>query len=815
MLHASGDVSIDDDKNNIVDDELHKGSGHNVVSPDNGSSRTHSSGFSFNLCYIVDSLPSICGKPSQLSPFRKASPVAVVVEDDEYDEGVEVAQKNDGSNLIHHGGVDPMNVESYITVHLPKPIGIRFEENNSKSGVFVADIDNTAANESIRRGYQLIAVGEKRVSGLGFDEAVMKPIVDKVEAEVTLVFFTGSAEELYHPSSGATEEWLDNFVAVNAKQQNMTNVENVNFGEEFLANTSCDVCDDDVTNEVLEESNEDVQGGIVEQPETTEYGELDVERSLAFDELNPVGGFDIIHDETNYDFFAKVPDLSTSSLFDWTPKKNRMPDVDSVTGLFEVEKENALVNETNPWRLPDFSAIESSEDDALGFSTPTRAAVEESSVSVEANDDAFVKVGESNDGNGASMIESALGGGQKDNAVMKNFSVDQCTYIEKEGNSVLPHSDASYTPSSGFVLRKNIELPEISEDEVLIRVDASTISTRDCLERLRRENKEKLKDESWVPGHEIVGRVVKAGVKAKFLLNRRVASLLPYGGGCARYVCSHAKDLISLPETADSIEMVALLSTYMAAYQCLECIKRNNDLDPVGPSLNIAVYESESIQEENPSPTEIGAQKRSPLSGSCVLITGAGSPVGLALIDIARHAGAIVYALSHSSYEQAIREIGVKEWYPLFRKNEWKAEWKGKMDVIIDTIGDYDNYTSFYEVTAPRGRFVRVNTTSCEKKYVPILTGIQGERDKVFSLLKDYKGSRINNMAIDYNVFHSFNDDQELFTEDLAYLYHLLQIGKIEPKVFSRVGFDELEEEWKKVMGGGANGVVVVSPWKE
>jgi hypothetical protein len=98
---------------------------------------------------------------------------------------------------------------------------------------------------------------------------------------------------------------------------------------------------------------------------------------------------------------------------------------------------------------------------------------------------------------------------------------------------------------------------------------------------------------------------------------------------------------------------------------------------------------------------------------------------------------------------------------------------------------------------------------------VPILTGIQGERDKVFSLLKDYKGSRINNMAIDYNVFHSFNDDQELFTEDLAYLYHLLQIGKIEPKVFSRVGFDELEEEWKKVMGGGANGVVVVSPWKE
>jgi len=426
-----------------------------------------------------------------------------------------------------------------------------------------------------------------------------------------------------------------------------------------------------------------------------------------------------------------------------------------------------------------------------------------------------VNVGEANDGNVASKIESALVGGQNNEGETDDLSVNQCAYVEIAGNCMLPHFDASYSPRSGFVLRKHGELPEISEDEVLIRVDATTISTRDCLERIRRDKNKNLKDESWVPGHEIVGRVVRAGVKAKFLLDRRVASLLHFGGGSARYVSIHAKDLISLPETADSIEMVALLSSYMAAYQCLEYIKSENSLDPVDPTLNTAVSEDESKQEESPSPTEVAGQKRSPLSGSCVLITGAGSPVGLALIDIARHAGAIVYAVSHSSYEKAIREMGVKEWYPLFRKNEWKTEWKGKMDIIVDTIGDYDNYTSFYEVTAPRGRFVRLNTTSCEKKYVPIQTGIQGGQEKVFSVLKDYKGSRINNMAIDYNVFHSFNDDQELFTEDLAYLYHLLQIGKIEPKIFSRVGFDELQEEWEKVMGGGANGVVVVSPWKD
>ena len=779
----------DKNNNNMVvvddDDTLFHHSGQNVVSPDNDGSRSHS-GYGFNFCHIMDSLPSICGNsPEELSLVRKTTPLAAIMRK-------AAIVENEASTS---GPVDPMNDESYITVHLPKPIGIRFEENNSNNygGVFVADIASqfsAAADGSIRRGYQLIAVGEKRVSGLNFDEAVMKPIVDKVEAEVTLVFFTGSAECLYHPSSGATEEWLDSFVAMIVRKQLMKNVEIKDDDDsviEIVANTTTD----DVTNEV----ERDFQAGIVEEAERTE---LDLAHSPACD----------FHDESNYDFFSNVPDLNTTPLFDWTPKKNRIPDVKPVKDLCEAEKENSVVNETNPWRLPDYLAIESSQDDTQEFSSPTQAAEEASLISVEANVDESLNVDESF----ASKIESALEGGQNGEEETDVVPAEQCedgeaAYVENNGNCALPHADASYSPCSGFTLRKYGELHGVSEDKVLIRVEATTISTRDCLERIRRDNNEKLKDESWVPGHEIVGRVVRAGIKAKFLLDKRVASLLSHGGGSARYVCIHATDLIAVPETADSNEMVALLSTYMPAYQCLEYIKSENDIDPVRPSSK-----DDSKPDESPSPIEVAGKKRSPLSGSCVLITGAGSPVGLALIDIAKNAGATVHAVSHSSYEQAIREMGVNEWYPLFRKNQWKSEWKGKMNLIVDTVGDYDLYKSFYEVMTSDGRFVRMNTTSCEKKYVPILAG---EQDKGFSVLKDYKGSRINNMAIDYNVFKSFNDDQELFTEDLAYLYHLLQIGKIEPKVFSRVGFDELQEEWEKVLAGGASGVVVVSPWND
>mmetsp|Transcript_21174 Transcript_21174/g.33265 ORF Transcript_21174/g.33265 Transcript_21174/m.33265 type:complete len:508 (+) Transcript_21174:166-1689(+) len=361
----------------------------------------------------------------------------------------------------------------------------------------------------------------------------------------------------------------------------------------------------------------------------------------------------------------------------------------------------------------------------------------------------------------------------------------------------LRHGDASYTPASGFALRKYTK-PEISADEVLIKVYATTISTRDCLERIRRGNDESLSYDAWVPGHEIVGRVEQAGSNTEHMLNRRVAALLSHGGGCSRYVRVHSKDLIDLPEidfSASSQDMVHLLSTYMPAYQCLERALLDIDQSFCG-ATDLMCFDSDDF-----SP-------RGPLSGSCVLINGAGSPVGLAFVELAKKAGATVYALSHSSHKQTIHELGVKEWYPLFRKQEWKTEWSGRMDVIVDTVGDYGNYQNFYEVMASGGRFVRINTTSCEKKFVPM-----GEyTEDYFSVWEDLKGSSVHRMAIDYDIFDCYRKGKMAFTNDLIYLYSLFRSGRILPRVFSSTSLDKLGEEWQKVMGGGATGIVIVSP---
>ena len=108
-----------------------------------------------------------------------------------------------------------MDEKNYVTVSLPKPMGIVFEENDSEfGGIFVLEISEGSAAETegtIRPGDQLVAVGTSKVSGLAFEEA-LGTIIDSQEEKTKLVFFRGPSKFLYGPA-GASAEWLDEFVA--------------------------------------------------------------------------------------------------------------------------------------------------------------------------------------------------------------------------------------------------------------------------------------------------------------------------------------------------------------------------------------------------------------------------------------------------------------------------------------------------------------------------------------------------------------------------------------------------------------------------
>lgn len=111
--------------------------------------------------------------------------------------------------------VDSMDAANYVSAQLPKPMGIVFEENDEEfGGIFVLSLSEDGAAEkegSIKPGDQLVAVNDKKVAGLTFDEA-LGCIIEASTEKTKLTFFRGNEKQLYGPT-GASKEWLDEYIA--------------------------------------------------------------------------------------------------------------------------------------------------------------------------------------------------------------------------------------------------------------------------------------------------------------------------------------------------------------------------------------------------------------------------------------------------------------------------------------------------------------------------------------------------------------------------------------------------------------------------
>jgi hypothetical protein len=111
--------------------------------------------------------------------------------------------------------VDAMDETNYVAVELPKPMGIVFEENDSEyGGIFVQSLKEggiAAQNAVLQEGDQLIAVNDKKVCGMAFDDAL--GAIVEAEGETTkLILFRGNAKQFYGPT-GASKAWVDEFIA--------------------------------------------------------------------------------------------------------------------------------------------------------------------------------------------------------------------------------------------------------------------------------------------------------------------------------------------------------------------------------------------------------------------------------------------------------------------------------------------------------------------------------------------------------------------------------------------------------------------------
>lgn len=109
-----------------------------------------------------------------------------------------------------------MDAVNYVTVELTKPMGIVFEENDAEfGGIFVHSMkeDGVAVTDGrVQVGDQLVGVATGKVAGIPFDDA-LGSILESESDQVRLVFFRGTAEQLYGPT-GASQAWLDDFIGV-------------------------------------------------------------------------------------------------------------------------------------------------------------------------------------------------------------------------------------------------------------------------------------------------------------------------------------------------------------------------------------------------------------------------------------------------------------------------------------------------------------------------------------------------------------------------------------------------------------------------
>ena len=119
-------------------------------------------------------------------------------------------------------------------------------------------------------------------------------------------------------------------------------------------------------------------------------------------------------------------------------------------------------------------------------------------------------------------------------------------------------------------------IPKVQRaDDVIVAVDASTITVEDCM--IRRGQWEAIPPLPFVPGSDMIGTVVDLGPAAKaiYKVGDRVAALP--GSGCnANYVTLPVQSLMPVPDGMDPAVALSMLSTYVPARQILDVGRRFN-----------------------------------------------------------------------------------------------------------------------------------------------------------------------------------------------------------------------------------------------
>lgn len=313
--------------------------------------------------------------------------------------------------------------------------------------------------------------------------------------------------------------------------------------------------------------------------------------------------------------------------------------------------------------------------------------------------------------------------------------------------------------SQGTLNLATMAVPDIKDDECLIKVHAIGVNRADLLQRQGKYPPPR--GESDVLGLEISGEIVRAGNKVRgWDLGQKVFGLVA-GGGYAEYVCIKASHMIALPNTYTFEEGAATAEIFLTAFQSLFL------LGEVKPKQN-------------------------------VLIHAGASGVGTAAIQLAKAIGCfVVTTVGSATKSDACLSLGADKTI-LYKDEDFYSVIKEegtKFNVIVDVVsGSYVNKN--ISLSALDGRIIVLS----------LLGGRYAEQVDMAKMLLNRVhliASTLRNQSNEYKT--------ALVEQFIEYFDQPLQEGAIKPVIDSVYSWQEAEIAHQQMLDNKNIGKIVLT----
>ncbi|MDO4643643.1 MAG: NADP-dependent oxidoreductase [Cardiobacteriaceae bacterium] len=323
----------------------------------------------------------------------------------------------------------------------------------------------------------------------------------------------------------------------------------------------------------------------------------------------------------------------------------------------------------------------------------------------------------------------------------------------------------NYSKTVDSIKIREINIPEIKPDEVLVRVKSVGINPVDNM--ITRGDVKLITPYSFplTIGNELAGVIEKTGEKViEFKEGDRVFSRLPMNkiGAFAEYVAINKKDLAKIPEYLSFNEAAAIPLTALTAYQALDILQLK--------------------------------------SGETLFISGGSGGFGAMAVPLAKARGIKVITNGSLENKERVLALGAEQF--LDYKTEDYAQLLHDVDGVIDTIGGKDTEKQF-SILKQGGKLVSLkgmpNGRFAKKMGLPLW------KQWVFG----FAGRSFDNMAKKRNQEYHFIFVQSS-GEQLSEIAKVLEENQIRPSIDSIYSFEDIAKALVKVDKGSSRGKTIV-----